>query len=258
MRISVDHLTLAFRRGVQVLDDVTIAVEAGEFVALLGPSGCGKSTLLNAVAGLLDPAECTAHGDISLDSALPGDRSLRLGYVFQRDTLLPWRTLLANVQLGLEIRGLNGHARADRASELIRLVGLDGFEQYYPHQVSGGMRQRVQLIRTLAYEPEAILMDEPFGALDAQNRMLLQAELLRIWERTRMTILFVTHDLAEAITLAQRVVVLSKRPGRIKRVFDIPLPSPRDPFELRAAPAFGELEASIWQELRDEFRAVRR
>ena len=254
MRISIEGVGIVFRKGVRVLDGISIDVASGDFVALLGPSGCGKSTLLNAVAGLLDPAECSVEGRIALDGGRSSAR--RLGYVFQRDTLLPWRTLEENIHVGMEIHGMPTARRQQRTVELIALVGLQGFERYYPHQVSGGMRQRVQLVRTLAYEPEAILMDEPFGALDAQNRMLLQAELLRMWDRRRTTIVFVTHDLAEAITLAQRVVVLSKRPGRVKRVFDIPLPSPRDPFELRASRQFAELETRIWAELRDEFRAA--
>jgi NitT/TauT family transport system ATP-binding protein len=254
MRIAVEHSSIRYRRGVHVLDDASLQVESGEFVALLGPSGCGKSTLLNAIAGLLDPLECEVSGTITLDGDPGGRRSSRLGYVFQRDALLPWRTMLENVQLGLEIRGMDKARRVRTACELMKLVGLEGFEGYYPHQTSGGMRQRAQLIRTLAYEPAAILMDEPFGALDAQNRMLLQAELLRLWERTRTTILFVTHDLAEAITLAQRVVVFSKRPGRVKHVYDIPLRSPRDPFEIRATSEFAELETRIWAGLRDEFR----
>ena len=254
MRISIEGVGIVFRKGVRVLDGISIDVASGDFVALLGPSGCGKSTLLNAVAGLLDPAECSVEGRIALDGGRSSAR--RLGYVFQRDTLLPWRTLEENIHVGMEIHGMPTARRQQRTVELIALVGLQGFERYYPHQVSGGMRQRVQLVRTLAYEPEAILMDEPFGALDAQNRMLLQAELLRMWDRRRTTIVFVTHDLAEAITLAQRVVVLSKRPGRVKRVFDIPLPSPRDPFELRASRQFAELETRIWAELRDEFRVA--
>jgi len=254
VRISIEGVGIVFRKGVRVLDGISIDVASGDFVALLGPSGCGKSTLLNAVAGLLDPAECSVEGRIALDGGRSSAR--RLGYVFQRDTLLPWRTLEENIHVGMEIHGMPTARRQQRTVELIALVGLQGFERYYPHQVSGGMRQRVQLVRTLAYEPEAILMDEPFGALDAQNRMLLQAELLRMWDRRRTTIVFVTHDLAEAITLAQRVVVLSKRPGRVKRVFDIPLPSPRDPFELRASRQFAELETRIWAELRDEFRAA--
>jgi len=254
VRISIEGVGIVFRKGVRVLDGISIDVASGDFVALLGPSGCGKSTLLNAVAGLLDPAECSVEGRIALDGGRSSAR--RLGYVFQRDTLLPWRTLEENIHVGMEIHGMPTARRQQRTVELIALVGLQGFERYYPHQVSGGMRQRVQLVRTLAYEPEAILMDEPFGALDAQNRMLLQAELLRMWDRRRTTIVFVTHDLAEAITLAQRVVVLSKRPGRVKRVFDIPLPSPRDPFELRASRQFAELETRIWAELRDEFRVA--
>jgi NitT/TauT family transport system ATP-binding protein len=254
VRISIEGVGIAFRKGVRVLDDVSLDVASGDFVALLGPSGCGKSTLLNAVAGLLDPEECDVKGHIGLDAGQASAR--RLGYVFQRDTLLPWRTLEENVHVGMEIHDVPKAHRRERTAELIALVGLQGFEAYYPHQVSGGMRQRVQLVRTLAYDPEAILMDEPFGALDAQNRMLLQAELLRIWERRRTTIVFVTHDLAEAITLAQRVVVLSKRPGRVKRIYDIPLPSPRDPFELRASRQFAELETRIWAELRDEFKAA--
>jgi len=256
VRIAVEHVSISFRQGVHVLEDASLQVESGELVALLGPSGCGKSTLLNAIAGLLDPLDCQVTGSITLDGDAAGKRSSRLGYVFQRDALLPWRTMLENVQLGLEIRGVERAQRVKTARELMRLVGLDGFEGFYPHQTSGGMRQRAQLIRTLAYEPAAILMDEPFGALDAQNRMLLQAELLRLWERTGTTILFVTHDLGEAITLAQRVVVLSKRPGRIKQVFDIPLRSPRDPFELRATAEFAALETRIWAGLRDEFRAM--
>ena len=179
MRIAIEGVGIAFRKGVRVLDDVSLDVASGDFVALLGPSGCGKSTLLNAVAGLLDPAECEVEGRIALDAGRTSAR--HLGYVFQRDTLLPWRTLEENIHVGMEIHDVPKADRRERTAELIALVGLQGFEAYYPHQVSGGMRQRVQLVRTLAYDPEAILMDEPFGALDAQNRMLLQAELLRIW-----------------------------------------------------------------------------
>ncbi|TME90225.1 MAG: ABC transporter ATP-binding protein, partial [Chloroflexi bacterium] len=211
MRITIDGVGIRFRWGVEVVRDVTLDVPSGDFVTIVGPSGCGKSTLLNAIAGLLDPTECVVDGRIAIDGSPPGTRGIRLGYVFQRDTLLPWRTILENIELGLEIRRVPRTERV-RARELISLVGLGGFEHYYPHQVSGGMRQRAQLIRTLAYEPDVILMDEPFGALDAQNRMLLQAELLRMWERRKVTVVFVTHDLAEAIVLGQRVVVMSRRP----------------------------------------------
>ncbi|HEV8230163.1 MAG TPA: ABC transporter ATP-binding protein [Candidatus Limnocylindria bacterium] len=254
MRIAIDGLSIRFRRGIEVVSDVGLDVPSGDFVTIVGPSGCGKSTLLNAIAGLLDRADCDIRGTISLDGHPAGSRAVRLGYVFQRDTLLPWRTILENVQLGLEIKRVPRAGRG-RASELVSLVGLEGFEHYYPHQVSGGMRQRAQLIRTLAYDPDVILMDEPFGALDAHNRMLLQGELLRIWERRHVTVLFVTHDLAEAIVLGRRVVVMSRRPGRVKTVRDIDLAGPRDPFELRASGRFAQLETSIWGELRDEFRA---
>ncbi len=258
MDIDVRSLTIGFRGGVEAIRDVSLRVATGELVAIVGPSGCGKSTLLNAVAGLLSPAETTISGRVALDGAetARGDRRERaLGYVFQRDALLPWATLGANVELGLRIRGVGAAERARRVSRLMEMAGLGGFERYYPHQVSGGMRQRAALIRTLAYEPRAILMDEPFGALDAQNRMILQNELLRLWERTRTTILFVTHDLAEAITLGQRVIAFSRRPGRVTGAFDVPLPAPRDVFELRGTPEFTRLEREVWSHLRDEFRS---
>jgi NitT/TauT family transport system ATP-binding protein len=261
-RIQIADLSIRFRAGAEAVQSVGLSVADGEFVAVIGPSGCGKTTVLNAIAGLLDPDEVQQEGTIRLDDkpvgATDGKARPGLGYVFQRDALLPWRTVLGNVELGLLIRGVPRAERESRARALMEMAGLAGFEHYYPHQISGGMRQRTSLIRTLAYEPTVILMDEPFGALDAQNRIILQDELLRIWERTRKTILFVTHDLAEAIVLAQRVVVMSKRPGRITRVFEIDLPTPRDPLELRGSRAFAELETTIWATLRDEFRADQR
>lgn len=258
MKIQLEGLSVRFRRGVEAVRDMSLGVGSGEFVALIGPSGCGKSTILNAIAALLDPEEVEVEGRIRLDGTDLGARSRRevnLGYVFQRDALLPWQTLIENVQLGLAVRGVARAERLERARAMMAMAGLGGFERYYPHQVSGGMRQRVSLIRTLAYDPPAILMDEPFGALDAQNRMLLQAELLAIWERSRKTILFVTHDLGEAIVLAHRVVLVSKRPARVTNVFEIDLPHPRDPFLLRGSPAFARLEVEIWNSLRDAFRA---
>jgi NitT/TauT family transport system ATP-binding protein len=257
--VALDRVGIRFRGGVEAVRDLTLEVAKGEFVALLGPSGCGKSTILNAIAGLLDPEATELTGRILVDGADARSRTrrdLNLGYVFQRDALLPWQTLEQNVQLGLVIRGIAAEERSARSRALLEMAGLTGFERYYPHQVSGGMRQRAALLRTLAYEPQVILMDEPFGALDAQNRMLLQAELLRIWERTPRTVLFVTHDLAEAIVLAQRVVVMSRRPGTVKAVFEIGLPYPRDAFMLRGAADFAELETTIWNALRDEFRVV--
>ena len=258
MSISLDRVSVAFRSAVEAVHEVSLEVARGEFVAVVGPSGCGKSTLLNAIAGLLDPATAEVTGRILIDGVGQRERSRRdanLGYVFQRDALLPWQTLLDNTQLGLAIRGVPRERRLARANELMAMAGLAGFEHYYPHQVSGGMRQRASLLRTLAYDPQTILMDEPFGALDAQNRMVLQAELLRIWQETPRTILFVTHDLAEAIVLAQRVVVMSRRPGHLKAVHAIDLPYPRDAFALRGSADFARLETTIWQMLRDEFRA---
>ena len=258
MDISLEALSIRFRRGAEAVRDVTLRVGSGEFVALVGPSGCGKSTILNAIAGLLDPDEAEVTGRVLVGGTAAGARGARrldLGYVFQRDALLPWRTLLGNVEVGLAIRGMGRADRDSRAREMMALAGLTGFEHYYPHQVSGGMRQRVSLIRTLAYRPTVTLMDEPFGALDAQNRMHLQSELLRIWQQAPTTMLFVTHDLAEAIVLAQRVVLMSNRPGTLTRVFDIAIPYPRDPFALRGTPEFARLEVEIWNSLRDEFAA---
>jgi NitT/TauT family transport system ATP-binding protein len=258
MSVSLDRVSVRFRSAVEAVHEVSLDVARGEFIAIVGPSGCGKSTLLNAIANLLDPATAQVTGKISIDGVgnrSRGRRDANLGYVFQRDALLPWQTLLDNTQLGLAIRGMPKDDRLGRAREMIAMAGLAGFEHYYPHQVSGGMRQRASLVRTLAYDPQTILMDEPFGALDAQNRMVLQAELLRIWQRSPRTILFVTHDLAEAIVLAQRVVVMSRRPGRVKAIHPIGLPYPRDPFVLRGAVEFARLETTVWESLRDEFRA---
>ncbi len=259
MSVALEHLGIRFVGGVVAVEDVTLQVGKGEFVAIVGPSGCGKSTILNAIAGLMEPGTCEITGRIAVEGVEPRARSRRameLGYVFQRDALLPWHTILQNVQVGLVIRGVPERERITRARALIDMAGLSGFEHYYPHQVSGGMRQRAALVRTLIYDPQTILMDEPFGALDAQNRIVLQSELLRIWQRTPRTILFVTHDLVEAIVLAQRVVVLSRRPGRVKATYEIALPYPRDPFALRGSAEFARLETTIWNELRDEFRAA--
>jgi NitT/TauT family transport system ATP-binding protein len=257
MKISVEGLSLRFSQGVEVLKDVSFEVQSGELVTIVGPSGCGKSTALNAISSLLGPGEAVATGSIRINDTDIREGRLRdgaLGYVFQRDTLFPWRTVLRNVESGLELRGIQKSEREARARQLIDLVGLSGFEQYFPHQISGGMRQRASLIRTLAYDPQVVLMDEPFGALDAQTRMSLQAELIRIWYARRKTIIFVTHDLAEAIILGERVIVFSKRPGTVKRIFRIPFPHPRDPFELYGSREFADLQADIWRTVSLEFR----
>jgi NitT/TauT family transport system ATP-binding protein len=257
VRLDIRDLSIRFRNGVQVLDAVDLTVASGEFVAIVGPSGCGKSTLLNAIAGLVSADDAEVTGSALVDGRDVRDlglRQLNLGYVFQRDSLLPWRSVSDNIAAGLEIRGVGRAALTARIAQLLDMVGLSGFGSAYPSQLSGGMRQRAVLARTLTYDPRLILMDEPFGALDAQTRLVLQAELLRIWERTQTSIVFVTHDLAEAILLAQRVVLLSRRPGAIRYVTVIDLPQPRDPFALRADPRFGALETELWQLLQHEYR----
>jgi NitT/TauT family transport system ATP-binding protein len=257
MRIIVEGLNVRFRGGVEALTDVSFEVESGEMVTIVGPSGCGKSTTLNAIASLIGPEEAEVTGKILIDGVDARARSGEqrgLGYVFQRDTLFPWRTVLQNVEAGLEIQGMAKERREARARELIQLVGLSEFEHYFPHQLSGGMRQRTSLIRTLAYDPQVILMDEPFGALDAQTRLILQDELIRIWAGKRKTIIFVTHDLVEAITLGERVIIFSQRPGRVRQVYRIPFVHPRDPFELHGSKEFAELQTTIWRTIGREFR----
>jgi NitT/TauT family transport system ATP-binding protein len=234
-----------------VLDNVNLDVKVGEFIALLGPSGCGKSTLLNLAGGLLLP---TLGQVVYADGPVTGVNT-RVGYVTQQDNLLPWRTARDNVGLALEIRGsMSRHERRERVDTMLSTMGLSGFGNFYPAQLSGGMRKRVTLARTLIYDPETLLMDEPFGALDAQLKLVLQDELLRLWEASGKTILFVTHDLAEAVTLADRVVVFSARPARIKYIQNIDLPRPRDPFQVRFAERFRELNELIWGAMRDDFR----
>ncbi|MDE3077746.1 MAG: ABC transporter ATP-binding protein, partial [Chloroflexota bacterium] len=231
------------------LDNVHLQVAPAQFVTIVGPSGCGKSSLLTLVNGLLRPTA----GSISLNGRrvdAPGsDRAL----VFQEFALLPWRTVLGNVELGLELQGKGAGERREIARRFIRMVGLSNFERYFPHQLSGGMRQRAGIARALSVDPEVLLMDEPFGALDAQTRQVMASELLRIWERDRKTILFVTHDIDEAIFLADRVVVMSASPGRILQVLDVDLPRPRS-FDVRNAPRFTEYRALIWNSLEDEVR----
>lgn len=257
MNISVQAMGVRFRQGVEALRDASFEVASGEFVTLLGPSGCGKSTVLNAIASLIAPEEADTTGRILIngtDIRQNADHRKQLGYVFQRDTLLPWRTVAQNVETGLEIRGVPGPQRRARARELIQTVDLGGFEEYYPHQLSGGMRQRTSLLRTLAYDPQVILMDEPFGALDAQTRLVLQDMLLRIWESSRKTIVFVTHDLNEAITLGERVIVFSNRPGKVIQTYRIEFPHPRDPFALPGTDEFTEMHSKIWKPLSRAFR----
>jgi NitT/TauT family transport system ATP-binding protein len=235
-------------KNVLALDTLSLALEEGEFVTVVGPSGCGKSTLLNLVVGLLPPSA----GQILFRGRAVNGINPEIGYVTQKDNLLPWRTLIENVELSLEIRGIEKSARRRRAGELIERVGLKGFEDHYPHELSGGMRQRANIIRTLIYDPGLILMDEPFGPLDAQTRIVLQEQLLKLWLASKKTILFITHDLVEAITLADRVVVMTSRPGRVKHVAAVPIPRPRDVYQIHTSREFRDVYDTLWRELRPE------
>jgi len=250
VRVIVDGVGQIFgdRSGhaVEALAGVTFAVEAEELVAIVGPSGCGKSTLLNLLAGLLTPTT----GRVGFEGALPANRPAT-AMVFQEFALLPWRTVLGNVELGLEEAG---YAKAERRRIALRWVeqtGLGGFETKYPHQLSGGMRQRVGIARALAVDPAVLLMDEPFSALDAQTRQLMQEELLALWARTRQTIVYVTHNIHEAVWMADRVIVLSRRPGRVVEIVGVKLSRPRTETML-GDPAFLAAVERIWTLIKSE------
>jgi len=238
-------------RAMRAVDGVSLAIREGEFVALLGPSGCGKSTILNMIATLLP----NSSGDILIDGQ-PIDRrrpSRNVGYVFQRDTLFPWRTVQANIGYALELAGVAAGERRERTQTALAQAGLQGFGHYYPTSLSGGMRQRAALMRTLIVQPQILLMDEPFGALDTHTKLEMHRVLLNIWEREKQTVLFVTHDLGEALTLSDRIILLSARPGRIKEEFTVDFPRPRDAVTLRETPAYAALFSRIWHSLGEEF-----
>jgi NitT/TauT family transport system ATP-binding protein len=249
--LSVQNIRRDFNvrgKNVLALDALSLGLDQGEFVTVVGPSGCGKSTLLNLVVGLLPPSA----GQILFRGRAVNGINPEIGYVTQKDNLLPWRSLIENVELSLEIRGIEKSERRRRAEELIERVGLKGFEDHYPHELSGGMRQRANIIRTLIYDPELILMDEPFGPLDAQTRIVLQEQLLKLWLASKKTILFITHDLVEAITLADRVIVMTARPGRVKHVAAVPIPRPRDVYQIHTSREFRDVYDTLWRELRPE------
>ncbi len=256
--LRLDGIRQVFHaRGARVvaLDDVSLDIRRGELLTIVGPSGCGKSTLLNLAVGLQSPTEGTI--EYRGQPWTGGEINTQVGYVTQEDNLFPWRTLRSNAEFGMEVRGFPQVERAAVADRLIREVGLAGFERHYRHELSGGMRQRANIIRTLAYSPDVILMDEPFGPLDAQTRLQLQAQLLELWQsRPGTTIVFITHDLGEAIALADRVVVMTKRPGRVKATFAVDLPRPRDVYRLQASPAFHGLYDRVWKVLEDEMRGT--
>ncbi len=235
-------------RLVYALAGIDLEVRAGEFLSIVGPSGCGKSTLLNIIVGLISPSA----GEIFHAGRRVQGINRAIGYVTQQDNLFPWRTLRKNVLLPLELRREPRDRWEARAAALIHKVGLSGFEDHYPHELSGGMRQRANIIRTLIYNPDVILMDEPFGPLDAQTRLALQSQLLRLWQDERKTILFITHDLAEAIALADRVALMSARPGRIKSLTAVPIPRPRDVYHMHDAAAYREVYDKLWEELHEE------
>lgn len=231
------------------VSDVSLAVAEGEFVSVVGPTGCGKSTLLNVAAGLLAPSV----GQVRVFGAPLVGINRRAGYMFQTESLMPWRTALANVMAGLQFRGAAPAAAREQAEGWLQRVGLGGFGDRYPHQLSGGMRKRTSLAQTLALDPDLILMDEPFSALDVQTRQLMENEVLDLWSRKRKAVLFITHDLDEAIAMSDRVVVMSAGPAsRPIGEFAIDLARPRDVAEVRTAPRFIELHRAIWDVLRDE------
>lgn len=234
----------------EALRPVDLSVQPQEFVALVGPSGCGKSTILNLAAGLLRPTD----GLVFYDERPVTTINRAVGYMTQKDTLLPWRHAADNIRIALELqcRAMTRSEAAERVAQMIELIGLKGFERHFPAQLSGGMRKRVALARTLIYEPETLLMDEPFGALDAQLKLLLLDQLQKLTALRRMTVMFVTHDLGEAITLADRVIVFSARPGRIRTIRHIDLPRPRDVFKVRFTPQFAALHEELWDVLKDE------
>jgi NitT/TauT family transport system ATP-binding protein len=262
-KLQIEHVSKEFsipetssqrrtNRQLLAVHDVDLQIADGEFLVIVGPSGCGKSTLLDMLAGLT-PA---TTGRILIDGTPITGPGLDRGIVFQQYALLPWRTARENVEFGLEAARVGRRERRERAREYLDLVGLNGFEESFPHQLSGGMKQRVAIARSLATDPEVLIMDEPFGALDALTRDSLQTQLARIWERTGKTIVFVTHGIDEAVYLGQRVAVMSARPGRIKAMVDIPLESDEAAADVRANPDFGRLSRLVWEELRDEIATL--
>jgi NitT/TauT family transport system ATP-binding protein len=239
--------------AVEAVRGVDLKVRRGEFVTLVGPSGCGKSTLLNMTAGLFQPST----GRVDYAGQTVAGINLSTGYMTQNDHLLPWRTVAANIQVPLEIQGRSRGEMRDKVHALMELVGLLGFERSYPSQLSGGMRKRAALARLLAYDPETLLLDEPFAALDAQLRLNMQIELLRLSRQLGKTVLFVTHDLDEAAALGDRCVVFSPRPGMIRKVLDSPLPRDRDLLRLRRDPRYLELTAELWDMITPMLAATR-
>jgi NitT/TauT family transport system ATP-binding protein len=254
-KVEARGLSKQFYRGntrMDALSNVDLQIQPGEFVAVLGASGCGKTTLLRIVDGL----EHATGGELLIDGTPVTGTGTDRGFVFQQDNLFPWRTVLRNVMLGLELQGRSRAESKAQAMNYIQLVGLNGFEKHYPHELSGGMRQRVNLARAFSISPDILLMDEPFAALDAQTREVMQTELLRIWNQASgsRTVMFVTHQIDEAIFLADRIVVMTARPGRIKEIIKVPFERPRD-LRIKRTAEFGEIYDSIWTSIEQEVRS---
>ena len=235
---------------VLALDGIDLKIAAGEFICIVGPSGCGKSTLLRILAGL----DHQTSGTITVHAE---GWAVENAMVFQESGLFPWMSVETNVGFGLMTRGVPAAEAAERIDAALKLVGLTKFRRHYPHQLSGGMRQRSAIARAFVTDPGVLLMDEPFAALDAQNRVILQAELVRIWEHTRKTVIYITHSIEEALLLGDRTVVMTAQPGRIKRIIDVPFPHPRNLMTLSASAEFGKLKLDIWRVLEDEVMRAR-
>lgn len=253
-KIVVRDVTKSFRtrRGcTEAIARINLTVPDSEFLCIVGPSGCGKTTLLRILAGL----ETQTTGEIHIardDAARPLN-----AMVFQEHSLFPWMTVLENAAFGLEMRGVSKAERHDKVKNLLDVVGLTKFRSHYPNQLSGGMKQRVSLVRAFANDPEVLLMDEPFAALDAQNKVILQDELVRIWEASRKTVVYITHSIEEALVLGDRIVVMTSAPGQVKEIIDVTFPRPRDTIRLRSEPRFGEISGRIWHILETEVRKAR-
>ena len=254
VKLAARDICMSFvrrQREVEVLRNVTVEVEASHFVSIVGASGCGKTTLLRIVDGLIAPTA----GEILIDGRPVVGPGTDRAFVFQQDALFPWRTVMDNVIFGLEVQHKNKREATERAQEFIQLVGLSGFEHHFPHELSGGMRQRANLARALTVDPEVLLMDEPFAALDAQTREIMQSELLRIWRSNRKTVLFITHQIDEAVYLSDKVIVMTARPGRIKAILDVDIPRPRQ-LSVKRTPQFLEIVDEIWKMIEEEVKAA--
>lgn len=249
--LAFNEVCLNFGEGPQsvlAIDRASFDVLNGKVTTVVGPSGCGKTTLLRLAAGMAR----ASGGQVLHDGKVVSELNTQVGYVTQDSNLFPWLTTLQNVEFPLIVRGVPKEERLERAHRWLSLVGLTGFENHFPSQLSGGMQKRVSIVRTLIYEPNVVLFDEPFGALDAQTRMTLHHELLELWKQKNSTMLFITHDLVEAITLSDQIIIMTRRPGRVKHIYQVPLARPRNVFEIYLEPGFDEAYAELWEHFKSE------